>query len=468
MSLERPTIWGLNPVQLYDHFWASKGVFVVRQGEGSELPEAAELYLLTDTSTLVVFRLRPLLETLSWIRPSVLFLRLAVSRAQEYREVLVTNTEGRFKRFQRQYGHSEGSGAPTRMALTRDRVVAAVWQSTVDAKVAWRNLRRQARAARREFSTVRGRAYSRASDRQMDALSNEIVRSWERPTATIAGIRKVAPRVWAFGDVHVGESVHFVDSTWVGAGRRIEAGSTVLGPAILWDDPAHRPRVGVVAWTELEPTQPDRHLHPRPPSKRRGLVGKRLFDIVVAVLVLAITLPFYPLVMFAIWIEDGWPAIFAHRRQTLGGREFWCLKFRSMRRNAEQLKRKMAAENRADGPQFYFVDDPRLTRVGAVLRRTHIDELPQFINVLIGDMSVVGPRPSPNDENQFNPAWREARLSVRAGITGLWQVRRTRRPGLDFQEWIKYDLEYVNNSSWWMDLTVILRTIRNILRGSTT
>jgi lipopolysaccharide/colanic/teichoic acid biosynthesis glycosyltransferase len=94
------------------------------------------------------------------------------------------------------------------------------------------------------------------------------------------------------------------------------------------------------------------------------------------------------------------------------------------------------------------------------MRKTNLDEIPQFINVLLGDMSVVGPRPSPRKENQYSPAWREARLSVRPGITGWWQVCRTRRAGLDFQEWIKFDLEYVERASWKLDLLIIWRTLK--------
>ena len=177
-----------------------------------------------------------------------------------------------------------------------------------------------------------------------------------------------------------------------------------------------------------------------------------------------LTLPLYPLVMLAIWLEDGRPFFFGHPRETRGGREFRCIKFRSMRKDAEQIKAQLRAANQADGPQFYMKQDPRLTRVGRFIRRTNIDELPQFLNVLRGDMSVVGPRPSPRSENQYSPAWREARLSVRAGVTGLWQVRRTRKPGMDFQEWIRYDLEYVQRQSWALDMSIIFRTLRMFLR----
>src|SRR4029078_1620608 len=166
-------------------------------------------------------------------------------------------------------------------------------------------------------------------------------------------------------------------------------------------------------------------------------VGKRLFDIVGAIVGLAITLPSYPLVFLATWLEDGWPFFFGHRRETRGGREFSCLKFRSMRKDADKIKARLQAENQADGPQFFIERDPRLTRVGRFLRKYNLDELPQFWNVLVGDMSLIGPRPSPRAENQFCPPWREARLSVRPGITGLWQRRRTRRGGSAVQGWLQ-------------------------------
>jgi lipopolysaccharide/colanic/teichoic acid biosynthesis glycosyltransferase len=178
-----------------------------------------------------------------------------------------------------------------------------------------------------------------------------------------------------------------------------------------------------------------------------------------SLIVLICTLPLSLLIILAIWIDDGRPLIFRQRRETVHGREFSCLKFRTMRRDAEQHRRELLADNQADGPQFFLENDPRCTRVGRFLRATKLDEFPQFINVLRGEMSVVGPRPSPHDENRCSPEWREARLSVRPGITGLWQVMRTRRHGLDFQEWIRFDVEYVERDSWLLDLKIIFKTI---------
>jgi lipopolysaccharide/colanic/teichoic acid biosynthesis glycosyltransferase len=135
-----------------------------------------------------------------------------------------------------------------------------------------------------------------------------------------------------------------------------------------------------------------------------------------------------------------------------------------MAQNSESLVAQLQSINKADGPQVFIENDPRVTRLGSVLRRLHIDELPQLWNVVRGEMSLVGPRPSPDRENQFCPAWREMRLSVRPGITGLWQVRRTRAEGEDFQEWIRYDIEYVRTASFLLDLKILVATVRNMIR----
>jgi lipopolysaccharide/colanic/teichoic acid biosynthesis glycosyltransferase len=136
-----------------------------------------------------------------------------------------------------------------------------------------------------------------------------------------------------------------------------------------------------------------------------------------------------------------------------------------MHRNSEQIARDLQAYNLSDGKHVYIPNDPRVTRVGRWLRASHLDEIPQLWNVLVGDMSLVGPRPSPDDENQLCPAWRELRLSVRPGITGLWQIMRTRRPGEDFQEWIKYDVQYVRQASFRLDLVILARTAWMVMTG---
>jgi lipopolysaccharide/colanic/teichoic acid biosynthesis glycosyltransferase len=193
---------------------------------------------------------------------------------------------------------------------------------------------------------------------------------------------------------------------------------------------------------------------------------KRTMDIVGSLLFLAFTLPFYPFIALAIKINSPGPVFFSHLRQGRGGKNFKCWKFRTMATNADAIKANLMAQNEVDGPQFKIKRDPRIFAVGSVLRKLNIDEWPQFFNVLIGDMSVVGPRPSPDRENQMCPAWREARLSVRPGITGLWQVSRKREVETDFQEWIYYDVQYVKKQSIWLDIKILFKTIRVMLKGS--
>jgi len=190
---------------------------------------------------------------------------------------------------------------------------------------------------------------------------------------------------------------------------------------------------------------------------------KRMADIAFALTVIILFAPILPIVALVIKLDSKGPVFFAHRRQGLHGLPFKCLKFRTMIVQADVMQDKLRSQNHVDGPQFKIDDDPRVTTAGKFLRDTFIDELPQFFNVLLGQMSVVGPRPSPESENMLCPFWRDARLSVRPGITGLWQVLRTRQTGQDFQEWIHYDTQYVRNMSVRQDLSICGRTTLKLI-----
>lgn len=458
-----PTTWGLSPNDLHDHFWTARGVRVVRPGDARPLDGDVEQYLLIGSRTLVLFRLRELVDLLSWVEPRVLYLRVRNTRNTGYRELAVVDANARFLRFRREYGNLDLRSV--RVALTRDRGLAELWRRAADDRQAWRHLRRGSRGSRCEAKAIQARLYDVSRSEEVASFMHCLVEFWPHPGSAVANVHKVAAGVWAYQQSKPDPSVRFVGPVWIGAGRTLEPGEIVLGPAVLWDDPACRPSAQTVPVDEIEPMPQDGRT-----PQRRGRTSfhrrtKRVCDVIFAVTVLLLTLPIYPIVMLAIWLEDGRPLFFAHRRETLGGREFPCIKFRSMRNDAEEIKQHLSGKNQADGPQFFIEHDPRLTRVGRIIRKLNIDELPQFLNVLMGDMAVVGPRPSPHKENQFCPAWREARLSVRPGVTGLWQVMRTRRRGLDFQEWIRYDIEYVEHVSWRLDLWIIWRTILICVRG---
>ncbi len=459
---EEPTIWGLSIVQLHDRFWASRGVQVVRLGEPSTIVDDAELFMLTDPRTLVTLRIREVVEKMVWMKPELLIVRLRNMREAQYRERVICDEHGAFVRYKREYGGWDSRLA--RLAFTKDPELARTWQNAQDVRTSRRRFRKQIRPQDRATVSLPGRAYDRSVPAEAAHFVRDLVGLWKRPDSTISNIRQIKPDVWAAKGSALNAAAEFIGPVWVGAGRTVSAGVGVFGPAALWDDPQARPTHEELEWQEIEPRDVLANLPIHKPSTFYE-TSKRLFDITAALVGLILTSWIFPIVCLATLIEDGRPFFYGQRRETKGGREFSCWKFRSMRRNADEIKKKLQAENQADGPQFFMVNDPRLTRVGRFLRKYNIDELPQLWNVFVGDMSLVGPRPSPRAENQFCPPWRDARLSVTPGITGLWQVKRTRRRGLDFQEWIKFDLEYVKKAGWRMDLSILLETVRVVFLG---
>ena len=174
-------------------------------------------------------------------------------------------------------------------------------------------------------------------------------------------------------------------------------------------------------------------------------------------------LPVLLAVALAIALDDGRPVLFRQARVGLHGRPFQVVKFRSMTRDAEARRAELAHRNEINGRAFKVTDDPRVTRIGRFLRRTSLDELPQLWNVLRGEMSLVGPRPPLPDEVAGYDLWHRRRLSMKPGITGLWQVRGRREP--DFDRWVEADLEYIDRWSLWLDLKILARTIPAALEG---
>ena len=199
------------------------------------------------------------------------------------------------------------------------------------------------------------------------------------------------------------------------------------------------------------------------PDRALALASKRLIDIGVAALVLLLLSPLLVGIGVAILLDGGRPILFRQDRVGLHGRRFSLVKFRTMVRDAEARRDELNHRNEVQGPAFKVTDDPRITRVGRFLRRTSLDELPQAWNVLIGQMSLVGPRPPLPDEVLEYDLWHRRRLSMKPGITGLWQVE-ARRDG-DFDRWVEKDLEYIDRWSPLLDLQILARTIPAMLRA---
>lgn len=183
------------------------------------------------------------------------------------------------------------------------------------------------------------------------------------------------------------------------------------------------------------------------------------FDVTASALGLLLISPLLLLIAILVKLESKGPVFYRDRREGRGGRVFECLKFRTMTVGADAQQHELMDKNQLDGPQFKLDCDPRVTRLGGLLRRLSVDELPQLFNVLFLQMSLVGPRPSPFRENQMCIPWREARLSVRPGITGLWQVCRHDRSQGDFHQWIHFDLLYVRHRSFLVDLKILAATV---------
>lgn len=189
-------------------------------------------------------------------------------------------------------------------------------------------------------------------------------------------------------------------------------------------------------------------------------VCKRIFDIIASVIGLIILSPVFLIVAVAIKLDDGGPVFYDQIRVGRNGKKFKMFKFRSMRVNAEDEIEKLQKHSEVDGAMFKMRNDPRVTRVGRFIRKTSIDEFPQLINVLIGQMSIVGPRPPLPREVKNYTEYDKQRLYVKPGCTGLWQV--TARNSVGFQEMVNIDLDYIQNRSIWLDLKIIFKTIKVI------
>lgn len=289
------------------------------------------------------------------------------------------------------------------------------------------------------------------------------------------------------GPIHVGRHAVIESDTLVvgpaiiGAGAVVHAGATVAQSLVMphavlppgatlrhrvlaestsgagWDD-----RNGGVADYQL----PQRRHEYVPPVVEQPHVERRPYlevrnavEPILAFLLLLVLSPLLLVLALAVKLTSRGPIFFGDWREGEGGRPFRCWKFRSMCIDADVQQSLLAAQQYADGPQFKMRRDPRITWIGGHLRSLNLDELPQLANIVAGQMSFVGPRPSPFRENQICVPWRLGRLSVRPGITGLWQVCRKDRDLGDFHQWIAYDLAYVKHVSFAVDLRIALATI---------
>lgn len=200
------------------------------------------------------------------------------------------------------------------------------------------------------------------------------------------------------------------------------------------------------------------------PSTFLGALLKRLLDLFGAIVGLVFLSPVLLLIAVAIRFDDRGPALFRQDRVGQHGRLFRIVKFRTMTVDADRLRDQLRAQNEVDGAAFKLTDDPRVTRVGRVLRRFSMDELPQLWNVLLGQMSLVGPRPHPRDDVERYSDWHFQRLNAKPGMTGLWQV--SGRRDSSFDRWVEQDIEYIQSWSLWLDIVILFRTVGVVVSGT--
>lgn len=192
-------------------------------------------------------------------------------------------------------------------------------------------------------------------------------------------------------------------------------------------------------------------------------VVKRAADIICSLTALVVLSPVFLITAVAIRLEDGGPVFYVQKRNGLNGKVFRMYKFRSMCRNAEEIHKQLLEQNELDGPAFKLKDDPRVTRVGRFIRRTSIDELPQLVNIIKGEMSIVGPRPLPTYETEQCNDYQKRRLLVKPGLTCYWQI--CGRSDVPFDEWIEMDLKYIRDAGVWVDFKMIVKTVVTVITG---
>lgn len=319
------------------------------------------------------------------------------------------------------------------------------------------------------------------------------------------GFNRHSEDVWIGKDVSIAPGAFLLGPLVIGNGCRISEGAKIIGPAVIGNNTAIADRVLLresILWNNVNLesgskteysilinnfnlskneslksaigvdnldigdynllSSYDRRIYDVGDGKSYSIhtaynAVKRVIDFIVALSGLVLLSPVILLVALIIKMDSPGPIFYGQRRCGEKGKEFRMLKFRTMVPDADKVQKQLRENNEIDGPMFKMSSDPRLTRCGGFLRKTSLDELPQLINVLKGEMSLVGPRPLIMDEMLYNPKWRDLRLTVKPGITGLWQV--SGRSNTNFDAWIKNDVFYVKNQSFMLDLKIFLKTL---------
>ena len=452
--------------------------------------EASDWLLVRDcaTTTAEPLDLGPLLADLEGPQPWARHLVAPAGTSAGTTERLLLDGEGRVVKIQRYYervtwGFAAGvacSLVPVASMLgVRDLHLASL--SELRASLASAGVpSRDFFLPRTAFNLRREAGFLGLTERVLAPSPGRACRPIVAPSARVHPTAIVRGAVVLAAEVVVDEGAVLIGPTVVGRGSHVGGGATVAQCVVapgtrvppgavarqrvvtpaqattgsLVDDASSREPLGPIGTVrEIDPQSPYEWVHSL----------KAPAEAAIAAAGLVLLSPLLAVVAAAVKLSSPGPVFYGDRREGRGGREFRCWKFRSMEVDAHARQRELTGANQVDGPQFKIREDPRITRVGHFLRRFNLDELPQLVNVVKGEMSLVGPRPSPFRENQICVPWRDGRLSVAPGMTGLWQVCRDRSDSADFHQWIYYDLLYVNHASPWLDLKILLATVLTLV-----
>lgn len=419
-----------------------------------------------------------------------------------YDEKLLVDEQGHVRRVDRLYGHAPARTEPEwpSLIILSGEALARLNGATLPPSLIQWAASLVRLGLRINGASIPGVCFDLRDTHQVQDLARAVLRDRPHWLVDDGNLTRHAPRVWIGANVTIDPTAELIGPIAIGDGASIGAGAVIVGPTVIGQGasigasailrqavvapnttvdsqsrtPGRAPRPQLDAGSSLDhairlQTVIEAAGQPTPLANFRHAAYKfikRALDILGSIAFLLFTLPVIPFIALAIKLDTRGPIFYGHIRQGLRGRPFRCWKFRTMIHDAEHAQQALRQRNEVDGPQFKIRQDPRITRVGAILRRFNIDEWPQFFNILVGEMALVGPRPSPESENCICPAWREARLSVRPGLTGLWQVSRRREEETDFQEWIYYDVQYVKKQSLYLDLLILLKTVRVALKGT--
>lgn len=283
---------------------------------------------------------------------------------------------------------------------------------------------------------------------------------WRYRDIPLIGHPDLLGRIIATGQVDA--VILAVEAEDVPRTRRLFATGEKMGVTVYFMPDVYQPGLAKAQPTYLNGTPA--LIYRTVPEGRWSLLAKSVVDRVGAAAGLILAAPIMLLSAVAIKIDSRGPVLFKQRRCGLNGKRFLLYKFRTMCNDAEKKKDDLKAFNVMSGPVFKAKDDPRVTRVGRVLRKWSIDEIPQFLNVLRGEMSLVGPRPPlPSEVVQYKP-WQHRKLSVKPGVTCLWQING--RNNIDFNQWMRLDLQYIDNWSLWLDTKILAKTLPAVVRGT--